>query len=90
MKREAGLENEIPVEEEEEDLPEVHRKVFHGGERAILYGVAEDFLETFGMNGKECLLRAICEVHSKSLHHLGIIGEMFKLFLTYVFELEFN
>lgn len=64
-------------------LPDTHKHAFHGGERAILYGVAEDMLSTFGLDGKACLLRAICEIHSKkSLDHLGLIGEIAKLFFT--------
>jgi len=64
-------------------LPDSHKHAFHGGERAILYGIAEDFLSTFGMDGKACLLRTICEVHSKkSVDHLGFIGEIAKLFFT--------
>lgn len=69
-------------------LPEDQRHVFHGGERAILYGVVEDLIKTFGFNGKACMLRTICEVHSKSIHHMGLFGEMAKLFLTYVFILS--
>lgn len=42
----------------------------------------EDFLSNFGLNGKACLLRAICEVHSKPVHQLGLIGEMLRLFFT--------
>lgn len=64
------------------ELPEDQKHVFHGGERALLYGVVEDFISTFGFDGKACLLRAICEVHSKSVHHLGLFGEMVKLFFT--------
>lgn len=63
-------------------LPENHRNVFHGGERAILYGVIEDLISTFGYNGKACLLRVICEVHSKKLHQFGLFGEIIKLFFT--------
>ncbi|XP_061393491.1 uncharacterized protein LOC133329007 [Musca vetustissima] len=63
-------------------LPERFKHIFHGGERVILYGVVEDFLATFGMNGKACLLRTICEVHSRSVDHFGVFGEMAKLFLT--------
>lgn len=64
-------------------LPDAHKHAFHGGERAILYGMAEDFLSTFGMNGKACMLRTICEIHSKkSLDHLGLFGEIAKLFFT--------
>jgi hypothetical protein len=55
---------------------------FHGGERALLYIVVEDLLTSFGMDGKACLLRAICEVHGQSLHNFGLIGEIVKLFFT--------
>lgn len=65
-----------------DELPDEQKHVFHGGERALLYGVVEDFISTFGFDGKACLLRAICEVHSKSVHHLGLFGEMVKLFFT--------
>lgn len=53
--------------------------------RALLYTVVEDLLDNFGMDGKACLLRAICEVHgrsSESMRSLGVIGEMLHLFLT--------
>uniref|UniRef100_A0AAG5D3Z3 Secreted peptide n=1 Tax=Anopheles atroparvus TaxID=41427 RepID=A0AAG5D3Z3_ANOAO len=63
-------------------LPVEHKHAFHGGERALLYVVVEDFLATFGLDGRACMLRAICEVHSKSLDKFGLIGEMLKLFFT--------
>lgn len=66
-------------------LPEKHKHAFHGGERAILYSIAEDFLSTFGVDGKACVLRTICEIHSKkTLAHFGFLGEVAKLFFTYV------
>jgi hypothetical protein len=68
--------NEIP------HLPDEHKHAFHGGERAILYTIIEDFISNFGVDGKACLLRTICEVHSKSVERYGMIGEMLKLFLT--------
>nr|CAD7449816.1 unnamed protein product [Timema bartmani] len=34
------------------------------------------------MDGKSCLLRAICEVHGQPLHHYGFLGEILKLFFT--------
>ncbi|KAG5676780.1 hypothetical protein PVAND_006589 [Polypedilum vanderplanki] len=56
---------------------------FHGGERAILYAIVEDFLSNFGIAGKACVLRTICEVHSHhSIHQYGLLGEIFKLFFT--------
>jgi hypothetical protein len=68
--------NEIPK------LPDEHKHAFHGGERAILYAVLEDFLTQFGVDGHNCLLRAICEVHSKNVYRFGLFGEFIKLFLT--------
>lgn len=73
------------VHEELLDYPELPaglQHIFHGGERVLLYGVVEDFLSTFGMDGKACLLRTICEMHSRSLDKFGVFGEMTKLFLT--------
>lgn len=62
--------------------PPEFKHAFHGGERALLYTLVEDFLENFGMNGKACLLRAICEVHAYPLHNYGLMGEILKLFFT--------
>ncbi|XP_017879513.1 uncharacterized protein LOC108624618 [Ceratina calcarata] len=61
------------------ELPE---NALYGGERALLYGTAEDMLANFGLNGKACLLRAICEVQGHPLNNFGLIGEMLKLFFT--------
>lgn len=48
-----------------------------------MYKMVEYMLTMFEMNGKACLLRAICEVHShNSIHKLGFIGEFLHLFLT--------
>ena len=64
------------------DITDVPKNAFHGGERALLYVTAEDMLSTLGMNGKACLLRAICEVQGHHLNNFGLIGEMLKLFFT--------
>ncbi|XP_011298641.1 uncharacterized protein [Fopius arisanus] len=64
------------------DLQEAPKNAFHGGERALLYGTAEDMLTTMGLDGKACLLRAICEVQGHPLNNFGLIGEMLKLFFT--------
>ncbi|XP_076392158.1 uncharacterized protein LOC100883660 [Megachile rotundata] len=61
------------------NLPE---NAFYGGERALLYGTAEDMLGNFGLNGKACLLRAICEVQGHPFTNFGLIGEILKLFFT--------
>ncbi|XP_026742670.1 uncharacterized protein LOC113504514 isoform X2 [Trichoplusia ni] len=65
--------------------PEVEKAILdrmHGGERAILYGMAEDLFANFGLSGKECLLRAICEIQSHPLKNFGFLGEIMKLFFT--------
>ena len=70
--------NEVPK------LPEEHKHAFHGGERALLYTVLEDFLNNFGLDGHGCVLRTICEVHSKRVERFGLIGEVMRLFFTWV------
>jgi len=63
-----------------EPLLEPH--LIHGGERAFLYQYVEDYLFTFGMEGKACLLRAICETHQSPLLGYGLVGELLEIFLT--------
>lgn len=65
-----------------EALADLPKNALYGGERALLYGTAEDMLANFGLNGKACLLRAICEVQGHPLSNFGLIGEMLKLFFT--------
>lgn len=48
----------------------------------MLYGMVEDMLANFGMDGKACLLRAICEAHGQQMHRFGFLGEVLKLFFT--------
>uniref|UniRef100_A0A8D8TQI2 Uncharacterized protein n=1 Tax=Cacopsylla melanoneura TaxID=428564 RepID=A0A8D8TQI2_9HEMI len=55
----------------------------YGGERVILYKLAENLLTKFQLNGNACLLRAICEVQAhRKIHKYGLLGEALKLFLT--------
>ncbi|XP_049877186.1 uncharacterized protein LOC126374561 isoform X2 [Pectinophora gossypiella] len=79
------LERRLGKRQERDVSPDVEKMVLdrlHGGERALLYGVAEDMLANFGMDGKECLLRAICEIHAHPLTNFGFLGEVMKLFFT--------
>jgi hypothetical protein len=62
--------------------PQVEPHTIHGGERAFLYQYVEDYLFTFGMDGKGCLLRAICEMHESPLLGYGLVGELLEVFLT--------
>lgn len=65
------------------DIPQTALKSGHlqGGERALLYLALEELLENFGLDGRACLLRAICEVHAHPMQGFGFVGEILKLFL---------
>jgi len=62
--------------------PDTPPHKIHAGERAFLYEYLEDYLFTFGMDGKSCLLRAICEMHESPLVGYGLVGELLEIFLT--------
>lgn len=65
------------------DIPKTALNSGHlqGGERALLYLALEELLENFGLDGRACLLRAICEVHAHPMQGFGFVGEILKLFL---------
>lgn len=48
--------------------------------REMMYQVVEDTLFNMGMNGKGCLLRAICEMFQYPLQNHGFFGEVLELF----------
>lgn len=51
--------------------------------RAQMYTIVEDLFTNFGMNGKACLLRTICEIHKNNIvYKFGFVGEILQLFLT--------
>ena len=54
----------------------------------FLFQYVENFLFNFGLDGKGCLLRAICETHETPLLGHGMVGEILELFLTWVARLQ--
>ena len=48
----------------------------------FLFQYVENFLFNFGLDGKGCLLRAICETHETPLLGHGMVGEILELFFT--------
>ncbi|KAK7078827.1 hypothetical protein SK128_002626, partial [Halocaridina rubra] len=49
----------------------------------LVYHIMENNLSNLGMNGKACLLRAICEMFQMPLdQRYGIIGEVLELMLS--------
>ncbi|CAL8093256.1 unnamed protein product [Orchesella dallaii] len=56
-----------------------------GGDRATLFPQIERFLNSFGIDGRACLQRVVCEVHEIPLKNgFGIFGE----FLTMLFSVS--
>ena len=56
----------------------------HGGERAVMIPQIEKLLQSFGVTGRACLLRAVCEIHEFPLHEqgFGLFGEILTLIFT--------
>ena len=50
--------------------------------RMLVYRALEDTLYNFGLNGRDCLLRAICEIHESPLHGHGLLGELLQFIFT--------
>lgn len=44
--------------------------------------MVEMSLSREGKNGRECLLRTICEVAETPVHHNGLVGELIQIFFT--------
>ncbi|XP_069166974.1 uncharacterized protein [Procambarus clarkii] len=53
-----------------------------GGDREVMYRVVEKSMEALGVDGKACLLRAICELSQSPLTNHGFFGEVLQLFLS--------
>ncbi|XP_076040770.1 uncharacterized protein LOC143025198 [Oratosquilla oratoria] len=51
-------------------------------DRMGLYSVLISTLSRFGLDGKSCLLRAVCEVAESPLREDGLLGEILNIILT--------
>lgn len=60
----------------------VFNTTVHKAERTTLFPNIEEVLSGAGMQGKECLLRTICEVHEAPLNHYGLMGELLTMFFS--------
>ncbi|XP_068207632.1 uncharacterized protein [Palaemon carinicauda] len=77
-------------DELEEEIPARRKHVltkrsdsrFPGGDREMLYAIVEDAIHNAGLQGKPCLLRAICEMFQYPLDNHGFFGEVLELFLS--------
>jgi len=51
-------------------------------DHATVYEMAENFISRFGMDGKACVLRTICELaESRGEHHDGLVGKTMETIL---------
>lgn len=50
--------------------------------RQYAYKIVENTLNNQGRNGKECILKSICQANETPLIHNGLIGELWHIFLT--------
>lgn len=55
---------------------------FVDNSRRDLYKMLEKMFDSYGTNGRECVLKAICEVAEAPLDHNGMFGEILDVMLT--------
>ncbi|XP_041980628.1 uncharacterized protein LOC121734214 [Aricia agestis] len=67
---------EVSREEREIDLEN------RGNERLVFYKSVADLLDMKGMNGQECVLRAICEAAQFPVAEEALVGEVLHILLT--------
>jgi hypothetical protein len=67
---------EIAYEVAEETLDKFVKKI------KFFFQKLNFFLYREGKNGRECLLRAICEVAETPVNHNGLVGELLQIFFT--------
>ncbi|XP_037083428.1 uncharacterized protein LOC119103860, partial [Pollicipes pollicipes] len=53
-----------------------------GGDRLGIYETARLSLDRFGLDGKACILRSICEAAEYPLENEGLLGEVLNIVLT--------
>nr|XP_045624414.1 uncharacterized protein LOC123774306 [Procambarus clarkii] len=58
------------------------RNINQADDRLGLYGIMEGIFNKFGMDGKACLMRAVCEGSQSSLLRAGMLGEVITTILT--------
>ncbi|CAH2049130.1 unnamed protein product, partial [Iphiclides podalirius] len=66
------------VSREQRDLDVEERK----DERLVFYKAVADLLQMKGMNGEDCVLRAICEAAQFPVEEEGLVGEVLHILLT--------
>lgn len=58
------------------------RKLVGDSTRQIAYELVEEIMQRDGKNGRQCLMRTICEVAETPLKHNGLMGEVLQMFFS--------
>ncbi|CAH0718166.1 unnamed protein product, partial [Brenthis ino] len=64
------------------NLPVISARHTRSITRELAYTALETKFKEHGMNGKECLLRNICEAAETPLHHNGLLGHIMHIVFT--------
>ncbi|XP_026740980.1 uncharacterized protein LOC113503458 [Trichoplusia ni] len=64
------------------NLPLVSSRHSRSISRELTYTVLENRFQEYGMKGRECMLRNICEAAETPLHHNGILGHIMHIIFT--------
>ncbi|KAJ8714693.1 hypothetical protein PYW07_002918 [Mythimna separata] len=64
------------------NLPVVTSRQSRSISRELAYTVLENRFQEYGMKGRECMLRNICEAAETPLHHNGILGHILHIIFT--------
>ncbi|CAB3244838.1 unnamed protein product [Arctia plantaginis] len=64
------------------NLPIISSRHSRSITRELAYTVLENRFSEYGMNGRECMLRNICEAAETPLHHNGILGHLMHIIFT--------
>ncbi|KAM3965442.1 uncharacterized protein ACR2FA_000276 [Aphomia sociella] len=64
------------------NLPVISSRQSRSITRELAYMVLENRFKEHGMNGRECMLRNICEAAETPLHHNGLLGHIMHIIFT--------
>ncbi|CAG9791027.1 unnamed protein product [Diatraea saccharalis] len=64
------------------NLPLISSRQSRSITRELVYTVLENRFKQHGMQGRECMLRNICEAAETTLHHNGLLGHIMHIIFT--------
>ncbi|XP_060804613.1 uncharacterized protein LOC132902668 [Amyelois transitella] len=64
------------------NLPIISSRQTRSVTRELAYTMLENRFQEYGMKGRECMLRNICEAAETPLHHNGLLGHVMHIIFT--------